>query len=95
MTVEFILKITAMKEQMMTNIFLSECKAFDKDMKAGKVTVERDDINSRIIITIKDKQLEKDFIDGLKSFREKTSLKMLRAIGISSKVLYDGKEVKI
>ena len=95
MVVDFIIHITVMKEQMLTQIYMSEYKAFEDGIKAGKVTINRDDNLSNIVVTINDSKLEEDFIAGITSLREKASFKLLRALGVTPKILLDGKEVKI
>jgi hypothetical protein len=76
MVVDFIIKPKIMKDNLVTSIYSQELKAFEKEIKDGKVFVEITD-DDAIKVKITDKKLEKDFIDGFSKRRERLSMKIL------------------
>jgi hypothetical protein len=93
MVVDFIIKPKIMKDNLLTNIYANELKAFEEDIKKGKIFVKITD-DDAIKVEINDKKLEKEFIDGFKKRRERLSMKVLERI-CSLKVLQDNKELKL
>ena len=92
MVVEFIIKPKIMKDNLLTSIYAQENKAYEKEIKDGRVFVEI--IDDAIKVKINDKKLEEDFIDGFSKRRERVSMKILERM-CSLKVLQDNKELKL
>jgi hypothetical protein len=84
----------SMKDVITTSLYSSELKYFEKDIMDGKASVDVTyGKTDEVMITITDKKITESFLDSMKSIGFRLSLKVLRSVGVMTKLTIDGRSI--